>query len=190
MILISHRGNILGKALDRENTVDYIVECLRKGFSVEVDVHRLDNEFLCLGHDAPNLDQIIDESFLEDPRIFVHCKNEDAFEYLSKNPNIQCFFQDDENEVFVENGSSRSLIWNHSENKTVSKNRILVFLGTYEEFKEVYKTGIVPYGICTDHPMSFKIGLEKELNFDNKIESKKSLKDFVKEIENLKEDIE
>jgi len=38
MILISHRGNINGQNLEKENSPDYVLEALSKNYDVEVDV--------------------------------------------------------------------------------------------------------------------------------------------------------
>ena len=50
MILISHRGNINGVNLERENTQSYIQEAIDLGYDVEIDVRYIDKKFW-LGHD-------------------------------------------------------------------------------------------------------------------------------------------
>jgi len=45
MLLISHRGNIDGKQLNRENHPDYIEEALNLKFDVEVDVWYIDMNY-------------------------------------------------------------------------------------------------------------------------------------------------
>jgi hypothetical protein len=38
MKLISHRGNINGKIIERENSIDYVQETIDCGFDVEIDL--------------------------------------------------------------------------------------------------------------------------------------------------------
>ena len=52
MILISHRGNILGRKKQLENNPNYIDNALKLGYDVEVDVWSIDKQFY-LGHDEP-----------------------------------------------------------------------------------------------------------------------------------------
>ena len=52
MILISHRGNILGRKKQLENNPNYIDNTLKLGYDVEVDVWSIDKQFY-LGHDEP-----------------------------------------------------------------------------------------------------------------------------------------
>lgn len=49
MILISHRGNLMGKT-SYENEPDYIMNAIKEGFDVEIDVW-YQNNTLYLGHD-------------------------------------------------------------------------------------------------------------------------------------------
>jgi len=51
MRLISHRGNINGKNLERENSFPYIQEALQLGYEVEIDIWVINNE-VYLGHDT------------------------------------------------------------------------------------------------------------------------------------------
>ena len=89
MILISHRGNLFGKNPNKENTVDYINKALEKGYNVEVDVRLISGRWF-LGHDEPQQEISID--FLEDPRIWAHCKNLEALSSLIKNNKVNCFW--------------------------------------------------------------------------------------------------
>lgn len=179
-ILIAHKGNILKRDIDRENTIEYIEHALRKGYSVEIEVYLQDNDFLTLSDDP---DDVIDESFLENPKIYVNCVNEACYEKLKNNLNIRCFYIYDDDEAYVSN-CGETVIRNALGNKMVSKNRIVMFPGTYDEFKLQYKTGIVPFGICTDHPESFKVGFEKEFgSFTEKVPERVSLTQFVRDIQ-------
>ena len=52
MKFISHRGNLNGPIQEYENHPEYILEALKKGFNVEIDV-RVKNDTFYLGHDFP-----------------------------------------------------------------------------------------------------------------------------------------
>ena len=59
MILISHRGNLSGPNPNRENSKEYILEALDKGYSVEIDVWLVKDK-IYLGHDNPEYEINID----------------------------------------------------------------------------------------------------------------------------------
>ena len=44
MILISHRGNTNGRNPEKENTVEYIEQALKKGHHCEIDICKFDGE--------------------------------------------------------------------------------------------------------------------------------------------------
>jgi hypothetical protein len=50
MILISHRGNINGKIVEKENHPDYIDEAINLDYDVEIDIWMIEG-ILMLGHD-------------------------------------------------------------------------------------------------------------------------------------------
>ena len=66
MILISHRGNILGRKKQLENNPNYIDNALKLGYDVEVDVWSIDKQFY-LGHDEPQYK--IERSFLQNKKL-------------------------------------------------------------------------------------------------------------------------
>ena len=81
MILISHRGNLNG-ASAYENHPEYIQEALNQGFDVEIDVWWIDDTGFWLGHDKPQY--LVDEYYLENPKLWCHAKNLEALLNLSK----------------------------------------------------------------------------------------------------------
>ena len=83
MILISHRGNIDGKNIERENHPSYIDEAIEAGYDVEIDVWVIDGK-LYLGHDEP--DYLIDINWLENRSnvLWIHCKNMDALSHFNE----------------------------------------------------------------------------------------------------------
>ena len=50
MKLIAHRGNYDGKKPQKENTIEYIQDCLSLGLDAEIDI-RLHDKKLFFGHD-------------------------------------------------------------------------------------------------------------------------------------------
>lgn len=82
MILISHRGNIDGKNVERENHPDYIDEAIALGYAVEVDLWSIEGVLL-LGHDNPQYG--ITQHWLNERvnRLWIHCKNIQAMEWMN-----------------------------------------------------------------------------------------------------------
>tara|TARA_A100001515_G_scaffold102602_1_gene83263 strand:+ start:39 stop:509 length:471 start_codon:yes stop_codon:yes gene_type:complete len=104
MIFISHRGNIDGKILEKENHPDYIINALTLNYDVEIDVW-FDSGSFYLGHDYPQYK--INESFLENSSLWCHAKNYDALERMISNNNIHCFWHQKDNYTIT----SRGCIW-------------------------------------------------------------------------------
>lgn len=77
--LISHRGNLTGKNIERENTLSYIEEAASKGFDVEIDVQSIEGK-LYLGHDGPQ--EEVEVEYLSRLCLWVHAKNIEAVEAI------------------------------------------------------------------------------------------------------------
>lgn len=114
MILISHRGNITGPNPERENSKDYILEALKKGYSVEIDIWLIDSK-IYLGHDSPEHE--IGIEFLKNNLLWCHCKNIDALQLLLKN-NVHCFFHQEDDVTLTSNG----YMWVYPGKKLVSNS--------------------------------------------------------------------
>lgn len=104
MILISHRGNINGKMVEKENQPDYIYDALMYEYDVEIDVWFINNKFI-LGHDIPQYE--INKEFF-DNKMWCHAKNIDALNELL-NLNMNCFFHNIDNCTLT----SRGYIWTY-----------------------------------------------------------------------------
>lgn len=119
MKFISHRGNINGKTTV-ENHPDNIKYCIEQGYDVEVDVWRVDNQF-ALGHDAPVFQ--VPFSFLQQPQLWLHCKNLDALDTL-KDPyyNLNAFFIDKDDCTLT----TKNYIWLSPSHKKVQPRSICV----------------------------------------------------------------
>ena len=78
MILISHRGNTNGKNPEKENTVSYIQQALKKGYHCEIDLCKWDGKHFYLGHDEPG--EKVSLQWLGARLVWCHAKNYKTFE--------------------------------------------------------------------------------------------------------------
>jgi hypothetical protein len=146
MKLISHRGNINGPT-SRENHPDYISEALELGYDVEVDVWYISGK-LYLGHDRADYE--IDISFLNDNRIWCHCKNIEALKLLVEN-NIHCFFHNNDDVTLT----SKGFLWTYPERQLTERSIcVLPEIGFHKGIEKCY-------AICSD----FVGDLKNEENF-------------------------
>jgi hypothetical protein len=139
VIFIAHRGNTCGRSEKNENAPRYILQALNNGFYVEIDLWAIENK-LFLGHDEPVYE--IETSFLDKSELFVHCKNEEALEYLHNN-HLKCEY-----------------FWHDSDKYTItSKGNIWTYMGSYcpqnsiALMPELFDSNIDYkhcYGICSD----------------------------------------
>ena len=142
MILISHRGNLNGKIVERENSPDYIDEAINLGYDVEVDIWVVDG-YIFLGHDRP--DYKIDTGWLTDrsDKLWIHFKNTNALEYFY-GTQFNYFWHDTD----VVTLTSHNYIWTHPGNQPI-KNSIAVLPEIYDD--DVSKC----LGICSDQIQSY-----------------------------------
>ena len=136
MILISHRGNILGRKKQLENNPNYIENALKLGYDVEVDVWSIDKQFY-LGHDKPQYK--IERSFLQNKKLWCHAKNIEAF-YRMIDDKIHCFFHDQDDVALT----SRGYFWSSSENKMTSKSICVMPSNSQNLPKNIL-------GVCSDY---------------------------------------
>lgn len=142
ILLYSHRGNTEGPKPEMENSPVYVKEALEKGYHVEIDVWKINNN-IYLGHDNPEYQ--IDIMFLKsDPNIICHAKNVEALIYLLNN-NIHCFGHNKDDYVLT----SRGFIWTYPD-KELTINSICVL-------PELTDSGLIGcknlncIGICSDY---------------------------------------
>lgn len=117
MLKIAHRGNLEGPNQRFENEPSYIIEALKEGFDVEVDVWLIENK-LYLGHDIA--EYLVGLNFLKNDKFWCHCKNIEALQFLMKN-NIRCFFHDTDDATLTSDG----YIWTYP-GKHLTENSICV----------------------------------------------------------------
>ena len=141
---ISHRGNIDGRVINSENSPDYISFALDEGYEVEIDVWFVDDSYY-LGHDEPLY--LVKESFLENEKFWCHSKNEESFFRMLQNPNIHCFWHQNDDYTLT----SKGIPWVYP-GKKVFENSIWVLpeKTTYKYIK------LNCLGICSDNISLYK----------------------------------
>lgn len=151
MVLISHRGNINGVNLERENDPNYISETLSLGYDVEIDLWIIDNK-LYLGHDNPTY--ITNIEFISNENIWIHCKNIDGLLFCKENISNNYFWH----QTDVTTLTSNNYLWTYPGNY-LTKYSIAV-MPEIKQFNNIE----ISYGICSDYIKNYKY-----LNDNNKI---------------------
>ena len=144
MKIISHRGNLNGKLVDRENTQSYIEEAMSCGVDVEIDIWSVGGK-LFLGHDEPTY--LVEEEWIEthSSSLWIHGKNQEAIEKLVLNKNLNVFWHENDKMTFT----SKGFMWLYPGN--YSKQGITVVLDKKEDGKLSEMLGV-----CTDYPLSWR----------------------------------
>tara|TARA_R110000782_G_scaffold178512_1_gene269377 strand:+ start:2020 stop:2436 length:417 start_codon:yes stop_codon:yes gene_type:complete len=138
MKIISHRGNLTGES-NLENNPKQISKVLSLGFDCEIDLWIKENKYF-LGHDTPTFE--IDKSFLEQPGLWIHCKNLESLEKIS--PKLNYFWHQTDDFVLT----SKGYIWTFP-NKPVNKKSVIVDKGNNWKSKD-YDC----FAVCVDYVLS------------------------------------
>ena len=138
MILISHRGNITGENRAYENSPGYILDAIKKGYDVEVDV-RLKSGRWYLGHDEPEYN--IDDKFLKNDKLWCHAKNIEAL-YGLLNLGVKCFWHQTDKFTLTSNG----FIWTYPGFEVTNKSICVM----PEMRAKIYQNFDKCAGICSD----------------------------------------
>jgi hypothetical protein len=143
MIFISHRGNLDGPQPAKENSPEYIDAALSANFDVEIDVWFIDGE-LYLGHDSGLIS--LPKHYLQNQRIWFHCKNIGALDYLKTTDKVKYFWHQEDDYTLTSNRK----IWTYP-GKFLMPGAIAVLP------EKAYK-GILwdCHAICTDFVYEFK----------------------------------
>lgn len=148
MYFIAHRGNMIGRNVERENKEDYILECLELGYQCEIDVWIIDNEIF-LGHDGPEHKTTIDFIMERKEHLWIHCKNEDALNFFV-HKNVNCFYHDKDNYTIT----SKGIVWGNINSKCIS-NMICVMPENYQSELEFEELSLC-IGVCSDYVLFYK----------------------------------
>lgn len=145
MKLIAHRGNFNGINIERENSPEYISECIMFGYDAEIDIWLKDGE-LFLGHDFAKYK--IDLKFLTKLKtvLWVHAKNIEVLPLLIAN-DLNCFWHNTDDCVLT----SKNYIWTYP-GKTLTHKSIIVMPDILpdEQAKE-WMRHQEPAGLCSDN---------------------------------------
>jgi hypothetical protein len=146
MLFISHRGNLIGPDLGLENSEEYILAALAKGFDVEVDIWRESNDDLYLGHDKPAHKTILDFLTKNREKLWIHCKNLCALNFFLLQDGFNFFWHESDDYTLT----SKGFIWTYFDKPVMDKNVIVIkgrpdkenlpkCFGICSDFVEVYK---------------------------------------------------
>lgn len=83
MQIISYQGVYDGQNFESANTPDQLGKAFNHGFSVVVDVWRR-NDVLCIGTENNPIE--VTEKYLEGNRVWLNCRNDDAYTWLIAQP--------------------------------------------------------------------------------------------------------
>lgn len=142
MKVISHRGNINGRIPSMENQTSYIDEAIRQGFDVEIDLWKMGEDFY-LGHDMPEYPVLMGWIDDRSHKLWVHCKNLEAAEFLSSNKYDINYFWHQEDKMTL---TSKGYVWSYP--GIYVKDGIVV---------EIDHKSLPSYigGVCTDYPILY-----------------------------------
>ena len=148
MKIIAHRANINGPSSKNENQTSSIKECIDLGYDVEIDIRLIDG-ILYLGHDKPQVVITIEELRLIKNKIWLHCKNLEAFSFFRQiNEEFNYFWHEEDSYTLT----SKGYIWAFP-GKELSPECICVMpeinysLDIIKDLRNLYISGI-----CTDYP--------------------------------------
>lgn len=158
MIFISHRGNIDGPNPERENSPDYILEAIDKGYEVEIDLWYHKGEWY-FGHDKPTYIVNLADYYKFIDKIWFHCKNLESYGSLliSKNFVISGSELDGGEKFFWHQNddyalTSNNKIWTYP-GKELCQFSICVLPENVDYPDEEIK---ICYGICSDYISDYK----------------------------------
>jgi hypothetical protein len=137
MLLISHRGNVIGPNPEKENSPSYILEAAQH-FDVEIDVW-FDNGFY-LGHERPTYP--IGKEFLTNSKFWCHAKNIEALAAMLSDNRIHCFWHQSDDVILT----SKQYIWTYPGKQIASQMAIAVvpeLVKSWDISKAV--------GVCSDY---------------------------------------
>jgi hypothetical protein len=137
MKLISHRGNTNGPRPDMENSPKYIIEAIKHGYDVEVDIWAYKQ--IWLGHDGPEYPCPLKFLFKYKDKLWIHCKNLDALNILLNFKELNIFWHQNDDYTLTSHG----FIWTFPNKKTCSKSVLVI--NNANEYK-----GSKCFALCSD----------------------------------------
>lgn len=148
MRIIAHRALLDGPNAALQNRPDQISLALSRGYDVEIDLWRVDGNWM-LGHDEP--EHAVQWSLLNDSRLWIHCKNVDAFHHLRQFSDLNYFWH--ENDLMTL--TSKLIIWTYfGKPETRHSLAVCVMPEVTYPWDDVVDMARAKdwYGMCTDYP--------------------------------------
>lgn len=142
---------------DRENHPDQIRLALDDGFDAEIDLWRIDNTWM-LGHDGPRY--TVTDDFIQDYRLWIHCKNLPAFFHLRDFGSEYNFFWHDSDMVVM---TSKFITWTYfGKPETMHAKSVCVMPEITYEWSEVERMAKADtwWGFCTDYARKLRACLD------------------------------
>jgi len=146
--LISHRGNLNGANSEYENYPTYIDTALNQGFEAEVDI-RVSKNKIYLGHDEPQYEINEDWLISRTSKLWIHCKNIEAIEYLNqpkKHTQFNYFWHEEDTLTIT----SKGFLWVYP-----GKQPVINSIAVMPEEKQERLIDCI--GICSDYIQKYKI---------------------------------
>lgn len=157
MILISNMGNITGKNDILENTPDYIITAINRGYDCKIDIWYIEYT-LYLGDHFPRTKITLEFLDLYKDKLWIHCKNIDALCFMNKYTDFNYFFQDKDKFSLT---SKKFILGNF--NGTINSNVICIVPDYLDYFnKEDLDKAL---GICSDNIYDYKQLFDKDDKF-------------------------
>lgn len=152
MKLISHRGNVNGPNLEKENSLSYIDAALKLKYDVEIDL-RYKNEQFFLGHDTPQYVVSIDWLIERKNNLWIHCKDLQSLQIIANISTDFNYFWHQEDDFTL---TSKKYIWTYP-GKSYGPNSVIVLPEKNDLLKFYHNDKIVDvkeyncYAICSDY---------------------------------------
>lgn len=158
---ISRRGNLKGPNFKRENSPDYIIEAINRGFDCQIDLQILE-EVIYLGM---NPRYIIDVDFLliNAEKLWIHCLNINSIDYLLQFPELNVYLHENDSCVLT----SKKNVWDCKHNELSLKNTI----NAMPEWNG-WKTNAKSLGVCSDYIMYVRDVHCGKYDFEKRIRNK------------------
>lgn len=176
-ILISHRGNIDGPIIARENSPDYIDEAIADGYDVEIDVRMayVDGAWsLFLGHDTPDYPVTFEWLLKRRDKLWIHTKDFKSLDMLIS-LGLRVFYHQLEAHTIIGNAQ---VIWSHNLEEASSKSIIpmlsldsIIYYG--DKSTNEYVKNLMVYGVCSDYVAEIRF----VINLRNKVTEFENLAD-------------
>ena len=152
MFFIANRGNTHGKNCMVENTPEYIIEAISKGFDCKIDIWYI-GEIFYLGNDSPHT--MISLQFLTEYKnqLWIQCRNIDALYYMNYT-DFHYFYHEKD----LYNLTSKHYILGNL-NSSMNNNIIYMMPEWFNnlDIRDLFNCK----GICSDNVSYFKSSLKK-----------------------------